>query len=160
MEKNEMVFEPVTPPKFRSDKKRKIFFSGLFWILACALLISGIYTGDKLDIIGGVIFCLSFGMRLWDDYHLKPVKIICNPQGIRMQQSDHELWVEWVEVKKSVFNGRYLDFFVQSSIRHTCDLHPFSENQRSEILRLTENYLSGHGLTIKYLNKTSAVSSE
>ena len=160
MEKNETVFEPVTPPKFRADKKRKMFVSGLFWLFAFAFLISGIYTGDKFDIFGGVIFCLSFGIRLWDDYHLKPVKIICNPQGIRIQQSGHEMEVDWTEVKKCVFNGRYLDFFVQSSIRHTFDLHPFSENQRSEILSLTENYLSGNGLTIKFLNRAPVVSSE
>jgi hypothetical protein len=151
MEHNEIVFEALPPEKFFKKRKAKLFISGFLLVFALAYLITGILYDDGLKWIGGIVFMLTYGIWFWDNYHLKPVQVKISSFGIWMQQPGSELNVAWNEVKNSVYNGRYLDLFVQSSIRETLDLKPFSQQVQSQILNQVDDYLSGQGLTIKYM---------
>ncbi|HSK14264.1 MAG TPA: hypothetical protein VK907_13680 [Phnomibacter sp.] len=157
MERNEITFEATPETAFRRSKKKKMIWSGIFLLAAMVLLVSGIMGRDAMAIIGGVIFTLSNSFRLWDDLYSRPIKLSLSNHGIWMQQKDHEISAMWDDVKKAVYNGRYLDLYVQSSLRECFDLQPFSEGQRAEILGLTENYLSGYGLAVKHLNNPRPV---
>ncbi|MCU0405116.1 MAG: hypothetical protein MUE99_11275 [Chitinophagaceae bacterium] len=151
MEANEYHFEASSPETFRAKKKRKLIFSICFLLFAFAYLISGILEPESFAWIGGIVFVLMYSIQLWDNYHVKPVKIKITSTGVWMQQPETEINVEWAEVKKAVYNGRYLDLYVQSSLRETMDLQPFTAEKHSEILALIESYISKSGLSIKHL---------
>jgi len=152
MEQHEVIFEALPEDKFRKKRNRKILLSGVLLIFALAyLVLNGVHGGDTMDIFGGVIFTIVYGWMLWDNYHVKPVTIKISSTGVWMQRPESELNVAWKEVRNAVYNDRYLDLFIQSSIRETLDLQPFSPEARAEILNLIDNYISGQSLSIKYM---------
>ena len=147
------VFTAVEPAVTDKSKNVRLLHVTLF-LIAVVMGVVSLKNGNRFNTFISCLFAVSYGIRLLPPNKRAPVTLTLNPSGLKLNDTNGEMHLDWKEIKMAQVNGRYLDMYWGSSFLQSISLDMFTANDGVEIVRLAGKYLSAYNVFIAAKQET------